>query len=52
MTFFDFDMTAPKPTPGKMKKLLPCPGLNSFPWYRYGSLGDPVRATAAHAEQC
>lgn len=24
-------MTAPKPTPGKMKKLLPCPGLNSLP---------------------
>ena len=31
VTFLDFDMTAPKPTPGKMKKLFPCPGLNSLP---------------------
>lgn len=42
VTFLDLDMTDPKPTPGKIQKLLHCPTLTVFPFTFTGSSGDPV----------
>lgn len=45
VTFLDLVMTDPKPTPGKIQKLLHWPTLTVFPSTFTGFSGDPAQQT-------